>query len=288
MSCKNPKKTVLITGCSPGGIGHALALEFYSQGLHVIATARAKEVLADLEELGLSTLELDVNSPTSIQAALSSVREISDGRLDILVNNAGRLYVVPGAEVDLYEARQTFETNFFAVISMTQAFLPLLLESKGLILNIGSVSAIIPLAFGSIYNASKAALHAYSQTLRLELEPFKVKVMVVITGGVKSRIGNNTSILSPNSLYLEIQDSFHRRITYSQENPMPTIVYASDVVKEALKGPKAPNWLWRGNKTFMTWFISRILGSWVFDILVPRTFGLNKLSRIIQEKRKAL
>ncbi|RKF60571.1 NADPH-dependent 1-acyldihydroxyacetone phosphate reductase [Erysiphe neolycopersici] len=281
------QKTVLITGCSPGGIGHALALEFHSHSLHVIATARNKELLENLEKLGLSTLELDVTNPQSISTALSSVRDITNGHLDILVNNAGRICVMPGVEIDLDDARQTFETNFFGVIAVTQAFVPLLINARGLILNIGSIAAIVPLVFASIYNASKAALHAYSQTLRLELEPFDVKVMVVITGGVQSHIGRkNVSSLRQNSLYLDIKQSFDRRLRLSQENPLPNKEYAMEVVKAALKGPKAPKWLWKGKHAWFVWLYSRLFGTWWFDRTIPQQFGLTKLCKLVRERRQ--
>lgn len=95
---------------------------------------------------------------------------------------------MPALDVDINDARACFEANFFSIIHLTQTFTPLLISSKGLILNVGSVAAIVPYVFGSVYNASKAALHAFSNTLRLELEPFGVRVLVVVTGGVKSRI----------------------------------------------------------------------------------------------------
>lgn len=281
------RKTVMITGCSPGGIGHALALEFHSHGLHVIATARNKESIADFDKLGLSTLELDVTNPQSISTALSLVRDITNGHLDILVNNAGRICVMPGVEIDLDDARQTFETNFFGVVAVTQAFVPLLMNARGLILNIGSIAAIVPLVFASIYNASKAALHAYSQTLRLELEPFDVKVMVVITGGVQSQIGNkNASSLGKNSLYLDIKESYDRRLKLSQESPLPTDKYAREVVNAALKGPKAPKWLWKGKNAWLVWLYSRLFATWWFDRTVPQKFGLTKLCKLVRERRQ--
>ncbi|POS87022.1 hypothetical protein EPUL_002883 [Erysiphe pulchra] len=255
--------------------------------LHVVATARNKESIADLEKLGLSILELDVTNPQSISTALSSVRDITNGHLDILVNNAGRICIMPGVEIDMDDARQTFETNFFGVVAVTQAFVPLLINARGLILNIGSVAAIVPLAFGSIYNASKAALHAYSQTLRLELEPFDVKVMVVITGGVQSFIGRKyKSSLGQNSLYLDIKESCDQRLKISQENPMPTKEYAREVVKAALKGPKAPKWLWKGSNAWIIWLYSRLFGTWWFDRTIPQRLGLTKLCKLVRERRQ--
>ncbi|KAG0650330.1 Short-chain dehydrogenase cctT [Hyphodiscus hymeniophilus] len=320
MSITKTQKSVLITGCSPGGIGHALCREFLSKGtsvtvsplmrekgvkswqtgnglgnsewdeadgwlagLHVIATARNKATITDLEALGCWTVSLEVTNQESIEAAKKEVDGLTGGRLDILVNNAN--CTMPALDVSVDDARACFETNFFGVISITQSFIPLLIASKGLILNIGSVAGIMPYAFGSVYNASKAALHAYSRTLRLELEPFDVRVMVVVTGGVQSNIARGDRKLPEGSLYLPIKADFERRVTHSQEGAMSNEVYARGVVKEALK-PKPIKWLWRGNKAFFVWFIRAWFGTWVFDRVMPRMFGLDKLKALVRAKAK--
>jgi 1-acylglycerone phosphate reductase len=202
--------------------------------------------------------------------------------------NRGRNYTMPATDIDVDEARKTFETNFFAIVAITQAFIPLLIAAKGLILNIGSLAAIIPYVFGSIYNASKAALHSYSQTLRLELEPYDVRVLVVVTGGVKSNIARTERILPDNSLYLEIQGDFERRVKHSQQGAMATEVYARGVVEEALKPVwRQRKWLWRGHMALAVWFASRVLGAWIFDLVLPRMFGLNRLKWLLRSKRAA-
>ena len=113
----------------------------------------------------------------------SQIVDRTGGSLDFLVNNAGRNYTVPALDIDFEEVQGVFDSNVFAVMRLCQAFAPLLIQSKGIIINIGSVSAEIPYVFGSVYNASKAALHTYSDTLRVELAPLEVKVIVVVTGG---------------------------------------------------------------------------------------------------------
>lgn len=162
------RKTCLITGCSPGGIGHALALEFHRNNLRVLATARQASTLSDLASLGIETLSLEVHKPESIAALLSEVRSRTQGRgLDFLVNNAGRNYTMPALDVDFDEVREVFEVNVYSVMRMCQAFAPLLIEAKGCIVQIGSLAGVMPYVFGSAYNATKAALHAYSNTLRV-------------------------------------------------------------------------------------------------------------------------
>ena len=192
---------------------------------------------------------------------------------------------MPALDVDLDDARDCFETNFIAVVAITQAFIPQLIAAKGLIINIGSIAAIVPYVFGSIYNATKAALHSWSQTLRLELEPFDVRVMVVITGGVQSRIARTERILPDGSLYLPINKDFQRRVTHSQEGAMPNATYAQGVVRAALK--KRPNkWIWEGAKVTLIRFARDWVGGWVFDLVLPRMFGLVKLGMLVKQNAK--
>jgi len=282
------RKSVLITGCSPGGIGDALAREFHSKGLHVIATARDKSVLHDLEDMGMTTLSLDVTNRENIKDATMEVEKLTGGKLDVLVNNAGRNYTMPALDIDIDEARACFETNFFSVILVTQAFTPLLIASKGLILNIGSITAVIPYVFGSVYNASKAALHGFSNTLRLELEPFNVRVLEIITGGVQSNIARNKRVLPEGSLYVDIASHFLRRISHSQDGAMLAETYAKVVVREALKAPwRQKKELWIGKSSSLVKFIYNFVGTWCFDFMLPRMFGLVELRKMIMKRSLA-
>ncbi|KAF8583836.1 NAD(P)-binding protein [Ramaria rubella] len=179
-------RTVLITGCSAGGIGFHLAKEYHAKGQRVFATARQLSAMEELRELGIECLELDVTDIGLIKKVRDEISQLTGGSLDILVNNAGRSHPIPFTDVDIGEVKAMFEINVFGVMMMVQEFVHLLIASgDGRIVNIGSVSAIIPQAFGAPYAAAKGALHAYGNTLRVELEPFNVKI---ITGGVKSNI----------------------------------------------------------------------------------------------------
>lgn len=182
------------------------------------------------------------------------------------------------------EVRLTFETNVFAVILMTQTFLPLLIASEGLIVNIGSIAGIVPYVFGSIYNASKAALYQYSSTLRLELEAYNVKVMIVVTGGVKSNLARVDRTLSSNSLYMDIESEYLRRVKHSQEVGINTDQYAKEVVAEAIKkSPKQT--IWKGYFAVVVWFVTNFVGMWFFKVMFRRVFGLNNLKKAVDEKK---
>lgn len=161
------RRTVLITGCS-SGIGASLAREFAKHNLRVFATARDASSLTTLAGEGIEAFSLSVHQPESIAALKTQIEAATHGRgLDYLVNNAGRNLTVPALHMDYDELQLTYETNLFGVMRMCQTFAPLLIQAKGTIVQIGSVAGVIPYVFGSAYNASKAALHSYSDTLRV-------------------------------------------------------------------------------------------------------------------------
>ncbi|KAJ9649448.1 NADPH-dependent 1-acyl dihydroxyacetone phosphate reductase [Coniosporium apollinis] len=270
------RKSVLVTGCSPGGIGHSIAKEFHNHGLHVFATARSTSTISDLEALGITTLALEVDKPDSIKNAKAQIIELTRGKLDFLVNNAGRNYTVPALDVDFDEVRQTFEVNVFAVMRMCQEFAPLLIEAKGCIVQIGSLAGVMPYVFGSVYNASKAALHAYSNTLRVELAPFGVKVVTIVTGGVQSNIARTERELPEGSLYIPLNAEYQRRLKHSQEGAMPNEAYARSVVSKVLR-KSPPKWVWEGNKSWLIWFVDSFLPKGVMDLVFWRMFHLWKL-----------
>lgn len=141
---------------------------------------------------------------------------------------------------------------------MCQAFAPLLIEAKGTIVQIGSLAAVLPYVFGSTYNATKAALHAYSNTLRVELAPFGVKVVTIVTGGVQSNIARTSRALPEGSLYLPVNREYQRRLTHSQEDAMSNDAYAKSVVRQVMVRSPAL-YVWEGNKSWVAWFTTTFL-----------------------------
>lgn len=139
------RKTLLTTGCSAGGIGSALAHAFHSAGYQVFATARnpskIDHSLAGLDHV--TTWPLDVTSASEIEQTKKAISAISNGRLDVLVNNAGIGNAMPILDTDMDYAKQCFDTNFWSVIKLSQAFVPMLKEARGTIVNISSVAAVL-------------------------------------------------------------------------------------------------------------------------------------------------
>ena len=134
-------KTVLVTGCSAGGIGSALVEAFQLRGLHIFATARSRAKMNHLETLAnVTLLILDVTNPADIASAVETISQRTDGRLDYLVNNAGQSYFIPILDTDIEETKKMFNVNFWGALALTQACAPLLTAAKGTIVNIGSIS----------------------------------------------------------------------------------------------------------------------------------------------------
>jgi short-subunit dehydrogenase len=176
---------VLVTGCSTG-IGRAVAQALLASGHAVWATARRPETLADLAEAGAHVTVLDVTDEASMRAAVDQV-EAAHGAVGTLVNNAG--YGEYGAveEVALDKVRGMFETNVFGLARMCQLVLPGMRSAGcGRIVNVSSMGGRMTFPLGGYYHASKYAVEALSDALRVEVRPFGVDVVVVEPGVTRS------------------------------------------------------------------------------------------------------
>ncbi|KAI0051604.1 NAD-P-binding protein [Auriscalpium vulgare] len=274
-SHSDSRKTVLITGCSAGGIGHALALEFHAHGLRVFATSRALASMQALNDAGIETLALDVTDAEAVRDVCKRISVLTGGRLDILVNNAGLAYPVAVTDMDMDAVRGLFEVNLFAPMFVTQVFAPLLVASgDARVVQTGSISGILPLPFSAAYNCSKAALHALSNTMRVELAPFGIKVINVCTGGVESNISRPYT-MPDDSLYKSMNDLYQeRRVSVSQEAALPAALYAQKVVAETLR-PEPRAWMWAGKNAFFIWFMDTFFSKTTLDWLMSRKFGMD-------------
>jgi len=176
---------VLISGCS-SGIGAATAEALVRAGHTVYATARRTETLADLEALGCHALALDVTSEDSMIAAVKAV-EADHGKVGTLINNAGYGEYGPIEETDLDRVRTMFETNVFGLARISQLVLPAMRRSRsGRIVNIGSMGGRITFPVGGFYHASKYAVEAISDALRVEVKPFGIEVILVEPGLIRT------------------------------------------------------------------------------------------------------
>ncbi|MBN9146403.1 MULTISPECIES: SDR family oxidoreductase [unclassified Novosphingobium] len=179
--------TILITGCS-SGFGLETARHFLAKGWNVVATMRQPTVDILPASDRLTILPLDVTDPASIAKALAQA-----GDIDVLVNNAGFGAAVPIELIEPDTARQLFETNTLGTLAMVQAILPLFRERRsGTIINVTSTVTLKPLPLVSVYRASKAAVNALTESLAIEMQPFGVRVHIVLPGrSPETSFGNN-------------------------------------------------------------------------------------------------
>ena len=185
------QRSVLITGCS-SGIGRATALLLRQRGYRVFATARRAEDVATLASAGLESFQLDLTASESIRAAVTAVLDRTQGCLHGIVNNGA--YGQPGAVEDLTRdaLREQFETNVFGTQELTNLVIPAFrAQSFGRIIQISSLLGVVCLAYRGAYSASKFALEALSDTLRLELRGTGIHVILVEPGPISSRFREN-------------------------------------------------------------------------------------------------
>jgi NAD(P)-dependent dehydrogenase (short-subunit alcohol dehydrogenase family) len=285
--------TILITGCSDGGLGSALALAFHRAGWRVFASARNTSKLKRAEQAGIETLQLDTLSDESISRCVSRVRELTGGSLDALLNNAGAGYAMPLMDVDLARARALFDLNVWSLLSVTRAFLPLLRESTrggggGMVVN-NTAAASVPagaMPFSGAYNASKAAAASLTESLRLELAPFGVKVINLLTGSVRSTFHDNAPAptLPPGSMYNVAKEALEKAMsgTNAADGSSDPDEWAAQVAKR-LSRRDPPHWVWQGKFSTIV-RIASLLPVGFFDGMMKSLTGLDVLEQKIKEQ----
>lgn len=262
MSAKN---SVLITGCSNGGIGSGLALAFQERGYQVFATARNTEKMSDLKDLpNVTLLNMDVLSSSQIRAALDAVAEKTGGTLSILINNAARFHYMPLLDDDIEAAKQTYDTNVWGPLAVTKASVPLLTKASGMVVNITSIAGHNPVPYlgkrspiwylldliqltwnSGIYGASKRSQEYLSDVLRLELTPFDVKVLSIVTGGVLTRDQPSQEFVLPaESRYKSIEQIVAAGRNGGGHSRMALTTYVSQVIDQI--EAKATGKVWLG------------------------------------------
>lgn len=185
-------KSILITGCS-SGIGLCVAQALQQHGYRVFATARKKEDVHKLREIGLESLQLDLDDSASIKHAISSILDKTEGTLDALFNNGA--FGQAGAVEDLSRdvLRQQFETNVLGWHELTNLVLPVMLkQGHGRIIQNSSVLGFVALKFRGAYVASKYAIEGLSDTLRQELIGTNIFISLIEPGPIESQFRANS------------------------------------------------------------------------------------------------
>ncbi len=266
-----------VTGCS-SGIGRALADAFQRAGYRVWASARKEDDVRALAEAGFQAVQLDVNDAAAL-ARLAEELGVEAAGLDVLVNNAGYGAMGPLLDGGVEAMRRQFETNVFAVVGVTRALFPLLRRKSGLVVNVGSVSGVLVTPFAGAYCASKAAVHALSDALRLELAPFGVEVLEVQPGAIASNFGASASremdsVVDERSPWWRLRRQIQARAAASQDNPTSAEDFARQLLAAVQRRPRPP--LVRiGNGSRALPALARWLPRGLLERLLKKRFGLD-------------
>lgn len=241
------QRFVLVTGASTG-IGKACALHLVREGFTVFATVRKTldgELLQAESSKSLIPILLDVTQQDSITNAIQHIKAHTNHRLHGLVNNAG---IAPSGPLECLTSnsiREIFNINVLGLLFMIQACLPMLKQTKGRIINIGSSSGLVAMPLMSTYSATKFGVRAISESLRLELKPFGIMVSLIAPGKIQSEIWEkaqaqgiqlrqteNIETLAPYQPFFHFFENIFEHTTH-----FPTAEKMAKAVQHALEAP---------------------------------------------------
>jgi len=271
--------TVLVTGASTG-IGEATVLHLRELGFSPIAAVRKDDDAERLEGLGLRTTRIDVTDADQIAAARDA---LGDEPLAGLVNNAGIAVAAPLEFLPIDRLRQQLEINLIGQAAVTQAFLPALRRARGRIVNVSSIGGRVGLPLVGAYNASKFGLEGLSDSLRRELRPLGVDVILIEPGGVKTPIWNKAEQLADQMLEdvpPEAERLYGRQIAAVRKNTQriatdsgiqPSEVAEAIGTALTAKRPRARYLV--GSDAKQRAVMSKLLPARVMDRLIGRALG---------------
>jgi NAD(P)-dependent dehydrogenase (short-subunit alcohol dehydrogenase family) len=257
----NQQKVAVITGSS-SGIGLETSLTLARNGFLTYATARSIEkavkintLATDKEKLPIKVVQLDVTDNQSVKNAIQTI--VSEtGRIDVLVNNAG--YGLGGAFEDLSmeEIKNLYETNVFGLIRVTQAVLPIMRKQQsGIIVNVSSGAGIFGYPGGSAYVSTKFAVEGLTESIAYELEPFRIKTVLIEPGFIRTNFANAMVIAKkaqdPTSPYSQMMQKVAANSSKMAKNASPVEVVAK-VILEAVTS-KNPNLRYLAGKDVEAW-----------------------------------
>ena len=232
--------TVLVTGAS-SGIGRATAVEFARRGHQVYAAARREEVLAGLAdgERNIRPVGLDVTDADSVQRAWAKIQAETGGTgVDVLVNNAGFALTGPVEALPDEAVRRQFDTNVFGVLNVTRAVLPAMrARGSGRIINVSSIVGRVSFGLMGVYGATKYAVEAISDALRLELRGFGITVVLIEPGFVATSLGSAADAESGRGpvppAYQEIAETGTRYLARQLAKGIPASQVAATIANAA-------------------------------------------------------
>ncbi len=271
-------RVAVVTGAS-SGIGEATALRLMHAGYAVYGAARRVERMQVLADAGVKVIGMDV---TDDESMTSGIRQILDevGRIDVLVNNAGFGSYGAVEDVPIQDARYQFEVNVFGLARLTQLVLPIMRrQGSGRIINISSMGGKIYAPMGSWYHATKFAVEGLSDSLRLELKPFGIQVVVVQPGGIRTEWGgiaaDNLLKTSGQGAYAKQAAKVARVLGSAERNPRlgsaPSVIAVAIEKAATARRPRIRYTAGSGAKPLL--FLRRILTDRAFDRVMNVVFG---------------
>ena len=268
-------KVILITGAS-SGMGYQTARILAEQGHRVYGAARRVEKIEELAPYGVQALRLDITDEQSVTQVVQTLIE-REGRIDVLINNAGYGYFGAIEDVPISDAKHQFEVNIFGLARITQEVLPYMRAQKsGRIVNLASVAGHVTLAFGAWYNATKYALEAFSDALRMEVKPFGIDVVIIEPGAIRTDWGiiaaDHLRDVSKGGAYE--QDGSRvaeglRRIYLSKIPTNPAVISRKIAKAAVCRCPRTRYRTGRGAKAMV--FFHQILPTRLWDYLVVKS-----------------
>lgn len=267
------KGGVVVTGASTG-IGAAIARRLAAHGFRVFGTVRRAEDRRSLEQSGVNPVLMDVTDAATIVTARDEITDrLGATPLTALVNNAGVGAAGPLEHIPVDELRRVLEVNVVGVVAVTQAFLPRLrLAGGGRVVNIGSVSGRFALPFGGPYAASKFALEAISDSLRRELLPSGIRVVVIQPGSIITPIWDKVATMDleryRHTAYAPVLPRVLERTLRSGLRGLPPEAVA-DAVLTALTTSRPPTRMLVVRRPWFTWLM-RVLPDWWADRMVRK------------------
>src|SRR5262245_48573947 len=266
-------RVVLITGAS-SGVGHSTARLLSRNGYRVLGTSRSPA--AGRESPAVEMLALDVRSADSVGACVKAAIDAA-GRIDVLVNNAA--YELAGAveEASIEEVKAQFETNFFGVVRMVKAVLPIMRrQGQGQIINVSSLTGLSSVPFMGIYSASKFALEGYTEALRTEVAPLGIRVSLTEAGFLKTPMMEHrqVSVAQLEEYDPWRQDVFHAIRAHEEKGPGPDLVSRTILRIVASDKPRLRYLI--GQQAKVARRLQRFLPEWAYERGKRSTFGLRR------------
>ncbi|WP_287127859.1 SDR family oxidoreductase [Candidatus Cyanaurora vandensis] len=275
---------VVITGAS-AGIGRATALALGQRGSRLVLAARTEsalqEVAAEVEAAGGSALVVptDLRDPVQVKA-LAQQTLAHYGRVDALINNAGYIEYGPLSEVTETQLREQFEVNVFGLLLLTQGFIPTWMSQRqGRIINLSSIAGVLTLPFEGLYHASKYAVEALSDALRMELAPFNIQVSVIQPGPVKTnffdRAQETMAQLMPSSPYRAILPKIQSQLSSLAQQGVAAEAVTEAILKALTEDTPQDRYVVFPGGSLLLGTVRNLPTSWR-DGLLKSTFGLDR------------